>query len=81
MPRIEADGRASMDELITVKTVDIDAGPIWSGQADLTLHDVPGEEYSLLRPYEMIGAYYQQLWATLLGGTTLEVPNGERNYG
>jgi len=72
MPRIEADGRASLDELVTMKAVDVDAGPIWSGQADLTLHDVPGEEYPLLHPHEMIGAYYQQLGVTFPGGTTLE---------
>jgi acetoacetate decarboxylase len=72
MPRIEADGRASLDELVTIKMVDLEAGPIWSGQAELTLHDVPGEEYPLLQPHEMIGAYYQQLGATFAGGATLE---------
>lgn len=72
MPSIEADGTAALHELVTMKSVDVDAGPIYAGDADLRLHDAPGEEFGLLQPREMIGAFYQQLGVTFPGGTTLE---------
>ncbi len=72
LPTIEADGRASLHELVTMKSTDVEAGPIFGGDADLVLHDAPGEEFGLLRPDEMIGAYYQQLGVTFPGGATLE---------
>lgn len=72
MPAIEADGSASLHELVTMKAVDVDAGPIFAGDADLHLYDAPGEEFGLLQPDEMIGAWYQQLGVTFPGGTTLE---------
>ncbi len=71
MPSIEADGTASLHELVTMKSVDADLGPIYAGDADLRLYDVPGEEFALLEPQEMIGATYQQLGVTFPGGTTL----------
>lgn len=73
MPSIEADGTDAFHDLVTMKTTDVDAGPVWAGEADLAIHDVPGEEASLLQPVEMIGAWYQQLGATFPGGQTLEV--------
>ncbi|HKJ57168.1 MAG TPA: acetoacetate decarboxylase family protein [Nitriliruptoraceae bacterium] len=72
MPAIEADGRASLHELVTMKAIDVDAGPIFAGDAELELYDVPGEEYPQLAPSEMIGAFYQQIGVTFPGGTTLE---------
>jgi acetoacetate decarboxylase len=72
MPAIDGlDASPSMHELVTMKTVDVEAGPVYEGDADLTLFDVPGEEFDLLQPREMLGAYYRQVGATFAGGTTV----------
>jgi acetoacetate decarboxylase len=78
MPAVEADGRASLHELVTMKGVDADVGPIYRGHADLRILDAPGEEFGLLQPREMIAAYYQQVGVTFPGGRTLHRydPNG-----
>lgn len=71
MPAVEGDGHAAMHELVTMKGADADVGPIYNGQADLRIFDAPGEEFGLLQPEEMIGAYYQQVGVTFPGGRTL----------
>jgi acetoacetate decarboxylase len=71
MPAIEADGRASLDELVTMKAIDADVGPVYTGDADLRLFGAPGEEFGQLQPQEIIGAFYQQVGVTFPGGTTL----------
>lgn len=72
MPAIEGvDAPPSLHELVTMKTVDVEAGPVYVGDADLALYDAPGEEFGLLQPREMLGAYYRQVGATFAGGTTV----------
>jgi acetoacetate decarboxylase len=73
MPAIEgADAPPSLHELVTMKTVDVDAGPVHTGEAELTLFDSPTEEFARLEPRELLGAYYRQVGATFAGGTTVE---------
>ncbi len=72
MPAIEGpDAPPSMHELVTMKTTDVEAGPIYVGDAELELFESPVEEFHHLAPREMLGAYYRQVGATFTGGTTL----------
>jgi acetoacetate decarboxylase len=72
LPAIEGpDAPASLDELVTMKTVDGEAGPIFVGDADLELFPSPTEEFDRLAPRELIGATYRQVGATFAGGSTL----------
>jgi acetoacetate decarboxylase len=73
MPAIEGpDAPPSLHELVTMKTVDVEAGPIYTGEAELELFSSPTEEFDRLAPKELIGAYYRQVGATFAGGTTVE---------
>jgi acetoacetate decarboxylase len=73
LPAIEgAAVSPSLDELVTMKTVDVEAGPVYTGDAELELYASPTEEFDRLAPRELIGAYYRQVGATFAGGTTLE---------
>lgn len=73
MPAIEA-GRApaSLDELVRLRTTDVEAGPVYVGEAELELFPSPTEELDRLAPRELIGATYRQVGATFAGGETLE---------
>ena len=72
LPAAEPDGPPALHELVALKTTDVEAGPVYVGEADLTLHSAPTEEFDRLEPREMIGAYYRQVGATFAGGTTVE---------
>lgn len=71
MPAIEMDGRDSLDELVTMRGFDVELGPVFAGDADLTLHDSPTEEIAAFEPIEMIGAWYRQVGNSMAGGTTV----------
>lgn len=70
-PRIELDGVDSLAEVVTMAGVDVELGPVWSGNATLELFDSPTEELSLLAPHEIIGGYFRSVGTTFAGGTTL----------
>jgi hypothetical protein len=67
MPAIDGAGDA-LDELVVLRSRDVETGPAYSGSFDLQLHDAPGEELSSLMPVEPIGAYWRQVAATFVGG-------------
>lgn len=71
MPAIEMDGRDSLDELVTMSGFDHELGPIYSGDATLTLHDSPTEELTRFGDIEIIGGYYRQVGTSMHEGTTV----------
>jgi hypothetical protein len=71
-PRIELNGEASMDEVVTMSGVDVELGPVYAGAATLELFDSPTEELTSLAPIEMIGGYFRSVGTTFAGGTTLD---------
>jgi len=73
-PRIELDGRASMDEIVTMSGTNVELSPAWRGTASLELFDSPTEELASIAPREIIGGYYRSVGTTFAGGTTLDPP-------
>ena len=71
MPAIEMDGRDSLDELVTMRGFDVELGPVYSGGAELVLHDNPTEELDRFGEIEIIGGYYRQVGNSMAGGTTV----------
>jgi acetoacetate decarboxylase len=71
MPAIEMDGRESLDELVTMSGFDVELGPVYAGDAELTLHDCPTEELTRFGDIEMIGGFYRQVGTSMHGGTTV----------
>lgn len=71
MPRIESTGEDSLNELVTMRGVDVELSAAWKGQAELRLFDAPTEELNRLEPQEMIGGYWRSVGVTWNGGTTL----------
>lgn len=76
MPAIECDGTDSLDELVTMTAYDVDAGPVYAGDATLEVFDAPNEELTRFEPFEVIGGYYRQVAMSWRSGTTLHAePN------
>jgi acetoacetate decarboxylase len=71
MPRLEADGTDSLDELVTMSGTDVSVGPCLRGDATVTLHDAPDEELTSLPVHEMIGGWWRSVATTFVSGTTL----------
>ncbi len=71
-PRIELDGRDSLDEVVTMAGVNLDLGPAYRGSATLEVFGAPNEELVSLAPREIIGGYFRSVGTTFAGGTTLE---------
>jgi acetoacetate decarboxylase len=71
IPAIEMDGRDSLDELVTMGGFDVELGPVFSGDAELTLHDNPTEELSRFGDIEVIGGFYRQVGNSMAGGRTV----------
>lgn len=77
LPAIEGpDAPPSLHELVRVQTTDVEAGPVYTGDAELELFSSPVEEFDRLQPRELLGAYYRQVGATFAGGTTLHTYQG-----
>ncbi len=72
LPAVEPDAAPALDELVAMKTQDVEAGPVYVGDAELRLFDSPTEEFDKLAPHEIIGGYYRQVGATFAGGETIE---------
>jgi acetoacetate decarboxylase len=82
MPSVECDGTDSLDELVTFSGYDADLGPVYAGDATLTLLDAPTEELTALPVEEMIGGYFRQVGVSWRGGTTLAAsPNPHASGG
>ncbi len=71
LPRIEADGRDSVTEIVTMRGTGVELGPAFAGTAELELLDSPVEELTRLAPRELIGGYYRSVGTTFSGGETL----------
>ncbi len=70
MPAIDGTGDA-LDELVTMRSRDVELGPVFRGTFELTLHEAPGEELADLAPVEPIAGYWRQVGATFAGGEQL----------
>ncbi len=71
MPNIDPSQPASLDELVTMRSQDVELGPVYTGEATVTLHDAPADELASLEPVEMIAGYWRQVGATFSGGTSV----------
>jgi acetoacetate decarboxylase len=71
MPHIDPAAPAPLDELVTMRSQDVELGPAYTGEPDLRLLDAPGEELSTLVPREFIAGYWRRVGATFAGGTKL----------
>ncbi len=71
MPAIDPTAEASLDELATMRSRDVELGPVWTGEPALSLFDAPAEELASLVPVEMIAGYWRQVGATFAGGSRL----------
>jgi hypothetical protein len=67
LPAIDGAGDA-LDELVVLRSQDVDVGPAYTGSFELELHDALGEELTSLAPVEPIAAYWRQVAATFVGG-------------
>ena len=70
MPAIDGAGDA-LDELVVLRSQDVETGPVFTGTFELQLHDAPGEELTSLTPVEPIAAYWRQVAATFIGGESV----------
>jgi acetoacetate decarboxylase len=71
VPRIEGDGRDTLSELVTMRGIDVELGPAWSGDAEIRLYDSPVEELTTISPTEILGGYWRSVGTTFAGGETL----------
>jgi acetoacetate decarboxylase len=71
LPSIEKGAPPALDELVTLRSRDLDLGPVWTGRAELALFEAPGEELAALAPREMIAGYWRSVAMTFDGGTRL----------
>jgi hypothetical protein len=72
LPSIEPGEKPSMDELVTMKSLDWEGSEVWQGQAELIFGESPVEELTSIKPREMIGAYYRSVGVSWAGGSRLE---------
>ncbi|RSM86524.1 acetoacetate decarboxylase [Kibdelosporangium aridum] len=71
LPSITGDGQA-LNELIESGAKSFEAGPAWTGDAELELFPAPTEELARLAVHEPIAAYFRQVGVVWDGGTVLE---------
>jgi hypothetical protein len=72
MPHIDPAEPASLDELVTMRSQDVELGPAFVGDPTVRLYDAPGDELAALEPLEMIAGYWRQVGATFRGGARLD---------
>ncbi len=68
MPNIDPSASPSLDELVTMRSANVELGPCWKGAARVNLNEAPGEELAALAPLEPIAGYWRQVGATFTGG-------------
>ena len=78
LPSIEPGRPDTVNELIASGAATVEGGPVWRGDAELTLFEAPTEELAKLTVDEIIGAYYQQVGVVWDGGTVLTSTPSER---
>ena len=71
LPGIASGAPDAFAELIESGANEFEAGPAWSGDAELRLLDSPTEELSHLSVEEIIRGYYRQVGVVWNGGRTL----------
>jgi acetoacetate decarboxylase len=71
MPHIDPSLPAPLDELVTMRSRDVDFGPAYIGEPTVSLFDAPAEELAALEPVATIAGYWRQVGATFAGGTTV----------
>ncbi|MDP9331153.1 MAG: acetoacetate decarboxylase family protein [Actinomycetota bacterium] len=71
MPAIDPTAGDVLDELVTMRSQDVELGPCWRGSFELTLHDEAVEELISLAPVEPIAGYWRQVGVTFAGGEIL----------
>jgi enduracididine biosynthesis enzyme MppR len=71
MPNIDPSQPASLDELVTMRSEDVELGPVFTGEPTVSLFEAPADELATLQPVEMIAGYWRQVGATFAGGTRL----------
>jgi hypothetical protein len=72
MPSIAADdGDDALAELVTMRSRDVEVGPVFRGSFSLAVSEAPGEELADLAPVEPIAGYWRQVGATFAGGEAL----------
>jgi acetoacetate decarboxylase len=71
LPSIEIGEKASLDELVALRSSDVELGAAFTGTADLKLFEAPGEELASLPVREPIAAYWRRVGATFEGGVRL----------
>jgi acetoacetate decarboxylase len=71
MPSIDPADGPSMDELVTMRSRDVELGPAYTGEPEVRLFEAPAEELAALEPREMIAGYWRQVGATFAGGERL----------
>jgi acetoacetate decarboxylase len=70
MPAIDGIGD-TLDEVVTMRSTNLELGPVFGGSFELTIHDAPGEELADLPLVEPIAGYWRQVGATFTGGERL----------
>jgi hypothetical protein len=71
MPAIDPTEPDALDELVTMRSQDVELGPAFAGEPTVILFDAPGEELASLAPREMIAGYWRQVGATFRGGNRI----------
>jgi acetoacetate decarboxylase len=71
LPGIEEDAIPALDELVTLRSTDVEVGPAVTGTVEIDLHEAPGEELADLPVREPIAGYWRQVGATFAGGERL----------
>jgi hypothetical protein len=71
MPAIDPSASPALDELVTMRSREVEVGPAYVGEATVRLHEAPGEELAALAPIETIAGYWRQVGATFAGGERL----------
>ena len=71
MPAMNAAGGDALDELVTMRSTEVELGPAFTGSFTLAVHDALDEELVSLSPVEPIAGYWRQVGATFAGGEHL----------
>jgi len=71
MPAIDPAQPDALAELVTMRSQDVEVGPVFAGEPTVRLYEAPRDELAALEPIEMIGGYWRQVGATFAGGTRL----------
>jgi hypothetical protein len=71
LPAIDPAEPPALDELVTMRSRDVEVGPAYVGEPTVRLHEAHGEELAALAPVEMIAGYWRQVGATFAGGQRL----------